>query len=646
MTPAHGDADALLAILPRTTLVVGKGGVGKTTCAAAIAIEFASRGQETLLVSTDPAAALSSVLAVSVGADAAPVTLVRHLSARQFQASELRKRFLDRWREVITQIVDRGTYLDSDDVAGLVDTALPGADEVFALLELGELLAGGDYDRIVVDTAPTGHTLRLLQLPETFAALVALLDAMQEKHRFMVRALTHRYRADNADAFLAEMRGRVETLRAAFTGDQQPSGGSAEAMSSPGSAAREGPSPPDRVAAVLVTRTDPVVQAESERYLSELRHLSISVAAIVANATDGPRPPRAHEGEVPAFSIPRIHPPPRGVDDLRGLLHTTRARRTRSGVLQSREPAGTRPADLKALLRPLTIVGGKGGVGKTTVACALAVASATREAPVLLVSTDPAPSIADALGVSDAAWTAFNEETAIAAAPGLTVRQMDAAAAFARLRDRYTQQVDAIFETVLARGVDVAADRRIVRDLLALAPPGVDEVFALSILGDALAERRFARVIVDPAPTGHLLRLLEMPAIVLDWSHRLLRLMLKYKELSGLGETTAEILAFARRTRALRELLADPARSGMLLVSLDEPVVRQETVGLAAAAESRGVSVLGLLWNRCTAADDSAHNALPLPSSVAARQFCAPAVEPPPTGVTALRAWSRGWRSI
>ena len=128
------------------------------------------------------------------------------------------REFLDRWRDTIAEIIDRGTYLDRDDVDGLVDAALPGVDEIFALLALADILAddAAPYARIVVDTAPTGHTLRLLALPETFRALLSMLDLMQDKHRFMVRALTHRYRRDRADDFLDEMRARIDALRAAL----------------------------------------------------------------------------------------------------------------------------------------------------------------------------------------------------------------------------------------------------------------------------------------------------------------------------------------------------------------------------------------------------------------------------------------------
>lgn len=583
---------ALLDELPRTSLVVGKGGVGKTTCATEIARAYAERGHDTLLLSTDPAAALSSVLGAAVGHEASAVDATPHLFARQLDAHRLRDVFLGQWRDIIAEIVDRGTYLDREDVDGLVDAALPGVDEIFALLALADLLADetSPYAHIVVDTAPTGHTLRLLALPETFDALVAMLDLMQDKHRFMVRALTHRYRRDRADAFLADMRSRIDGLRAALADERA-------------------------LAAVVVTRAEPVVEAETKRYLEQLRVLRVKIAAVVVNAGASGTERYRVENLVKHVWIP-----------LRNTSANAHGAQTVDATLPS--------------LPVLTIVGGKGGVGKSTTALALAIHAADEDAgTVLLVSTDPAPSIADALGETGAAWTDTDEEYTPGGTERLVVRQMDAGAAFARVRDQYQNRIDELFDALVSRGVDMQHDRAILRDLLALAPPGIDELFALSLLGDALAERRFARIIVDPAPTGHLLRLLDMPAIALDWTHRLMRLMLKYRDVVGLGDTARELLDFATRTRSLDQLVHS-GHAAMIVVALDEPVVRGETERLATAVHSRGIALPLLIWNRAHGVPS------PLPASVAPRQFVAGDISPPPVGVRALRAWLKSWREL
>jgi arsenite-transporting ATPase len=610
--------EALLDRLPRTSLIVGKGGVGKTTCAVGLAAAFAHRGDRTLVVSTDPAAALSTVIGAPVTTTASPVREQPHLDARQLDAAQLRQDFLERWRDTIAEIVDRGTYLDRDDVDGLVDAALPGVDEIFALLALADLVAdeSGTYARIIVDTAPTGHTLRLLALPETFRALLSMLDMMQNKNRFMVRALTHRYRRDRADNFLDTMRARIDALRATLADEHA-------------------------LAAIVVTRDEPVVVAETARYIGSLRELHVRIAAVMVNAADGGSF-TAPDPSIPMYWIPKSLKPPQGLSSVTRTLGRLRTSNPKPRRNERRATSDDLRTSSYALpLRTLTIVGGKGGVGKSTVACALAIAGVDADRqPTLLVSTDPAPSIADALGASDAAWARADVEHEVAEVPGLTVRQMDATAAFARVRDEYQSRIDALFEALVGRGVDIEHDRAIVRDLLALAPPGIDELYALSIIGDALADGRFTRIVVDPAPTGHLLRLLEMPAIALDWSHRLMRLLLKYRDIVGLGDTAQELLDFAKRTRALDALMHDTARGGLVIVSLDEPVVRAETERLAAAVRDRGIDVIAVGWNRVT------HRPAPLPTALAAHQYFAEEVSPPPIGVAALREWSRSWTEL
>ena len=614
--------DPLLDTLPRWILVAGKGGVGKTTCAAALAARSAARGRETLLLSTDPARSLGAALGERVGVAAGPVSSRAHLFAMQLDAQHERDAFLSRWRSVLIAILDRGTYLSTDEVAGFVDEALPGADEAMAVLALLELERDARWERIIVDTAPTGHTLRLLALPETFRALIALLDTMQEKHRFMVQALSRRYRADAADAFIGEMRDRVDALRHTLSAH-------------------------DRTAVALVTRLEPMVAAETARYAQSLDELAVRIGAVIVNAVPREVTPAAEEAsrvlagvapDAPRLTVPRLARFPRNLSEIESLFEGETPARVEADipapVARAARPLAVHPS-VASLLRSLTIVAGKGGVGKTTAACALGVSLASPEAPVLVVSSDPAPSVADALGQAVA-----DEDVDVEGAPGCRARQMDATAAFARFRASYADQVDAMFDRLMTGAMDLAHDRAVARDLLALAPPGIDELYALITLGELLAEQRYTTLVVDPAPTGHLLRLLEMPTLALSWTHRLMRLMLEYKEVAGLGDAARQVLDFARRTRALHELMADPARATVLVVANDEPLVRDESVRLIGACRSRGVAVGGLVWNRIV------DSVAPLSGGEAPRQFVAPAISPPPRGAPALRGWCATWRPL
>ncbi|HKN65549.1 MAG TPA: TRC40/GET3/ArsA family transport-energizing ATPase [Gemmatimonadaceae bacterium] len=654
MSPARAKSprrvEELLDAVPPLALIVGKGGVGKTTCALGIAERLAARGDSTLLVSTDPANSLGPVLGVVL--EWGVTHEVRAgLHAMQLDPAAARTAFLSRWREVLVTIVDRGTYLDADDIAGLVDAAFPGADEIFGVLVLADLLAAiaeptidGQWTRLVVDTAPTGHTLRLLALPETFDALIALLESMQAKHRFMVSALTHRYRQDAADRFLDEMRQTLGSFRRAL---------------------RDG----SRSGAVVVTRAESVVVRETARYLEALQQLGLAVAAVIIEAL-----PESPEGAVveavaalrdlvPAgalYAAPRLDPPPAGLTEASASLGKIfevgkpsgddgvrrdgkRLRRKRGEAVSLNSGGGPEPRASERenqiavgdLLRTLTIVGGKGGVGKTTVACALALSAAfdaDAESKILLVSTDPAPSIGDALGFHAPRW-AHDGPVVLDRLPTLHVWQMDATAAFQGLRERYRDHIDSVFDSLLGQSVDIAHDRTIVRDLLALAPPGIDELYALASLGEALANAAYARIIVDPAPTGHLLRLLQLPSVAIDWSHRLMRLIMKYREITGITEAAADLVAFSRRTRALDALLHDEERAGVLLVSLGEPSVRSETERLGDLLRATGIAIIGEVRNRTMVGDPGEGR-----SVVIAPQFARPLI-----GVEAIRQWTSTW---
>ncbi len=148
----------------RVAVHTGKGGVGKTTVAAATALAAARAGHRTLLLSTDPAHSVADVLGVTVGAKPTAVGGVDRLWAAQV---DTRARFEQAWGQIRSYLVAVMAARGMADVEAQELTALPGADEIVALLEVARYAAGGEFDALIVDCAPTGETLRLLALPET-----------------------------------------------------------------------------------------------------------------------------------------------------------------------------------------------------------------------------------------------------------------------------------------------------------------------------------------------------------------------------------------------------------------------------------------------------------------------------------------------
>jgi arsenite-transporting ATPase len=144
-----------------TLIITGKGGVGKTTCAAATAIHLAGSGVPVLVVSTDPAHSLGSCLQRSLGPT--PVSLLPNLWGMELDAlAEMRTRFDGIRRVLIKQMQRQGL----DETLAEEMSAFPGAEELFSLIKLAELKRSGRFEAIVMDTAPTGNTLRFLHFPE------------------------------------------------------------------------------------------------------------------------------------------------------------------------------------------------------------------------------------------------------------------------------------------------------------------------------------------------------------------------------------------------------------------------------------------------------------------------------------------------
>lgn len=482
---------------------------------------------------------------------------------------------------MLESIAVAGTWLDRDDVARLLRLSLPGIDELAALLEISRLAGSRRFDLIVVDTAPTGHTLRMLAMPQTLFGVAVAFDRMREKHRVMEEALRGAWRPAAEDALVNEM---AETARSL-----------AELLR-------------DRHRSRLswVTLPEPMAVAETVDAVQALRDGDIEIDTLIVNRMTPPPPSRCRYCEArrifeaqslaglpSAGALRHVHAldaEPRGIRGLRTVAAdldadpprrsmATRARRWRATL--AGEPID--PADVAQPSHRLVLVGGKGGVGKTTTAAALALAAASRppERRVLLISTDPAHSLSDVLGVP----VSDHAREVPGAPPGLRVRELDAAIVFGRIRDRYVAAIDQVFDRLGGGGgnFDVAQDRSVMQGLIDLAPPGLDELAAVIEITNAITEAAapaWDLVVMDTAPTGHALRLLEMPGLIQDWARALMAILLKYQGVAKAGDLGALLLNLSKGLGRLRDLLTDAERTTFVVVTRPAALPRLETARL------------------------------------------------------------------
>ena len=641
--------------------------MGKTLHAAMAALTAAARAR-TLLVTTDPASSLSAVLDEPVGAAPAPVRGAPRLHAASVDA----KRAFDRWlaqrRDLLATIAVRGTYLDDEDVGRLLRLSLPGIDEIIGLLEVVRMARGEDgdgpgFDAVVVDTAPTGHTLRLLAAPALLTRVATLLDSLQSHHRVVVSALRGTYRSDAADALIGELEREGEALAAMLR---------------------------DRAGTQLtwITLPEPMALEETADALAALDGAGMHVGRLVVNGTTPPSPGcrwctarRAFEARALApvarrfagreiLAFPELPREPRGVAPLRAAARQlapwqppprVAAVPTRVRAVRRTEgrAGGVNAGALDAVVGDARwlLFGGKGGVGKSTCAAAAALHLAARRR-VLLLSTDPAHSLGDVFGA------AFdNRARAVPGGPpSLRVREIDAAAEMDRFRQKYVAAVDEAFARITRTA---AADQAAFRDLIDLAPPGIDEVIAVADVAEAVAgpHSEYDVIVTDTAPTGHALRLLQTPAVLRDWALALMAILLKYREIVGAGTLAALLVQLSKRLRGLQDVLADRTQARFVVVTRAAVVPVLESIDLVRALGPMGIAVGAVVVNaagrgdcaRCRAAvRDQTRAVAQLRSGLAAGAAAAdgyaiietPAEIPPPHRAAALLDWGLRWRQL
>lgn len=543
----------------------GKGGVGKTTIAVAAALHF-SQTRPVVLFTTDPASSLSDLL----GSGAMPN---ERLVLESLDAAALYARFLGENLASFVEIGDRGTYLDRGELQRLLELSLPGVDELMAWMHIGELHEGRPEAMLVVDTAPTGHTLRMLSSGEHFHQMATALDAMQEKHRALVQQFTRRDVRDAMDAFIDAFEERAAQRRALLAD-------------------------PRLTAFLPVFLSEPLVVEQTQRLI---RDVGIDVPFAILNRAigtpdcerDRARADRDREARASLVPVPVV-------EAMRSCTHLDSAERIADWCATGSVTGGiatgsaTLPLatalDAEELLKvaPLTFLAGKGGVGKTSCATSIALQLA-EENPgqqFVILSVDPAHSLRDL----------FAQEPPPS---NLAVETIDTRARWERFRTSIGSEIDEAIRALTPGGMSIGYDAEAMQRLLEIAPPGADELFAISRLADLIADESLSGVIVDTAPTGHFVRLLELPRTAGEWVRELMRLLLRYRELIPAGALGEELV---RASRALKELdavlLSD--RASVIVVTRPERIVVAETQRLLDTLGARGLRAGGVIANYVT----------------------------------------------
>jgi arsenite-transporting ATPase len=233
--------------------------------------------------------------------------------------------------------------------------------------------------------------------------------------------------------------------------------------------------------------------------------------------------------------------------------------------------------------RRIVIFGGKGGVGKTTAAAsyALGLAKADPKRKLLVFSTDPAHSLSDSF-----AEQIGELKKGVAGKKNLDAMEIDPGKWFEELKERYRSWTDDLFQSLSGRsGMEIQFDREAMRELVELTPPGIDEIAALGTISELLDEDRYDSIILDTAPTGHLIRFLELPEVALSWIRTFMKLLLKYQNVVRANEVAEELVALSKSIKRVLTLLTDREMCEFVGVAIAERMSLEETVDLAKALD-------------------------------------------------------------
>ena len=526
----------------RYLFFTGKGGVGKTTTASAVALCLADAGERTLLVSTDPASNLDDVFGVHAGGQptavaGAPGLFVLNLDPER-AAAAYRERALAPYRDVLPESALRSM---AEQLSGACTVEIAAFNEFTGVLADPD--TAGAFDRVLFDTAPTGHTLRLLSLPSAWSGFVQ----SNPEGASCLGPLSGLQR--QREQYLAAMATLADRARTTL---------------------------------VLVARADASALREAARASIELSSLGVdnqrlvvngllrdgagdaTAEALVARQSEALRRAPSGLGELDVRGVDLVPGDVTGVDALRLLISGDRLERAPvAGIadVPSLAEMGTLVDALDAAGPGVVLAMGKGGVGKTTIAAALAIALTDRGHEVVLSTTDPAAHLTDAL--------------AGAALPNLTVARIDPQAETAR----YAAEV------LAAADVDDEGRALLSEDLRS---PCTEEIAVFRAFARTVDAAQDRIVVLDTAPTGHTLLLLDAAQ--------------SYQR--EVQRTSADV---PQDVRGLLARLRDPDFARIVIVTLAESTPVYEAQRLQADLIRAGIEPYGWLVNGSLLKTGTAH---------------------------------------
>lgn len=511
---------------PRFLFFTGKGGVGKTSIACATAIKLADSGQQVLLVSTDPASNVGQVLGITIGNQFTSIPAVSGLTALEIDPQAAAQAYRDRIVEPV-----RGVLPDSivkgieEQLSGACTTEIAAFDEFTALLTDSSLTAA--YDHIVFDTAPTGHTIRLLQLPGAWsgfltegkgdASCLAPLSGL-EKQRSQYKAAVDALADPQRSRLMLVARAQQSTLReVARTHQELDSIGLSEQYLVVNGILPTSEAAQDPLAAAICQREQQALNAIP----STLKQLPLD------------------QIELKPFNLV-------GLDALRQLLSPALP----ISAFKEIQPIAIQAPNLSKLVDEIAADGhglvmlmGKGGVGKTTIAAAIAVELAQRGLAVHLSTSDPA---------------AHLTETLNGALNNLSVSRIDPQTE----TEQYRQQV------LASKGASLDAQGRALLEE-DLRSPCTEEIAVFQAFSRIIREAGKQFVIMDTAPTGHTLLLLDATGAY----HR---------------EVSRQMLSESHYLTPMMQL-QDPKQTKVLLVTLAETTPVLEAANLQTDLRRAGI---------------------------------------------------------